>query len=166
MAAEPSFLCSFCWTNQFRPAKPRVLGREARITCESCWKGVLDLSICWVCGEIIVKGEEVINLGWCFWYKACFGCLLCGTALDQPTKNRCDDEELYWIDEDDSDNREDLNSGYINKLSRGRTQRQRGVELVRIPLCSWCDHAMDGLYNARSWAPEYYRKTAGSASPS
>lgn len=144
-AAEPSFLCTFCWTPQFRPAKPRVLGREARIACETCWRSVLDLSICWVCGEIVVRGEEVVSLGWCFWHRGCFGCLICGTSLDPPMEDE-DEEELRWIDEEDSDEHGDADSNYIDRLGCGRIQRQRGVELESAPLCSWCENATDGLY--------------------
>jgi hypothetical protein len=39
---------------------------------------VLDLAICWVCGEVVFCGEECVNLGWCFWHRGCFGCLFCG----------------------------------------------------------------------------------------
>merc|ERR1712225_156867 len=55
-------------------------------TCTLCWRAVLDLSICWVCGECIVRGDEVVSLGWCFWHRGCFGCLLCGTRLDVPAR--------------------------------------------------------------------------------
>jgi hypothetical protein len=113
--AEPSFLCTFCWTPQFRPAKPRVLGREARIACETCWRSVLDISICWVCGEIVVRGEEVVSLGWCFWHRGCFGCLICGTSLDPPIEVEV---------EEDSDGRGDADSCYIGRLGCGRTQLQ------------------------------------------
>lgn len=149
MAAEPSFLCTFCWIPQLRPAKPKVLGCEARIACETCWKAVLNLSVCWVCGEIVVRGEEVVSLGWCFWHRSCFGCLLCGTGLDPPMEDKREGVELHSIDEDDSDYRNDPDSGYKDRLGRERTQRQRSVELVSIPLCAWCDNATDGLYDAQ-----------------
>lgn len=53
-------------------------------------------------------------------------------------------KELYSIDHSG-----DAYSGYIDRLGKGRTQRQRGVELVRIPFCAWCDNATDGLYNGQ-----------------
>lgn len=79
--SSASFLCTICWQTQYPPCTPRVLGSHARIVCARCWKAVLDLSICWACGEVIVRGEEIVSLGWCFWHRNCFGCLLCGTRL-------------------------------------------------------------------------------------
>lgn len=32
-----------------------------------------------MCGEVIFRGEECVSLGWCFWHRACYGCLLCGS---------------------------------------------------------------------------------------
>ncbi|KAL2136583.1 hypothetical protein VTI74DRAFT_2888 [Chaetomium olivicolor] len=57
---------------------PRVLGREARLACRQCYEAILDLAICWVCGEVVYRGEECVSLGWCFWHRACYGCLFCG----------------------------------------------------------------------------------------
>jgi hypothetical protein len=64
-------------------------------------------------------------------------------------EDKREDVELHSIDEDDSDNRNDLDSGYMDRLDRERTRRQRSVELVSIPLCAWCDNATDGLYDAQ-----------------
>ncbi len=63
-------------------------------------------------------------------------------------KNKDEDEELRWIDEDDSDGTDEADSSNIHSLGRGRAQRQRGVELESVPLCAWCDNATDGLYKA------------------
>jgi hypothetical protein len=64
-------------------------------------------------------------------------------------EDKREDVELHSIDEDDSDNRYDPDSGYMDRLGRERTQRQRSVELVSIPLCAWCDNATDDLYDAQ-----------------
>ncbi len=58
-----------------------MLGRSARLACEACHRALLELAICWVCGEIVVRGEECVSLGWCFWHRACYGCLFCGSRL-------------------------------------------------------------------------------------
>lgn len=60
-------------------------------------------------------------------------------------EDKDEEEELCWVDEDDSDERGDADSSYIDRLGRGRPQRQRGVELESAPLCSWCENATGGL---------------------
>lgn len=76
MANSDPFTCTFCRGTS--TGRPRVLGRSARLACEACHSALLNLSICWVCGEMIVRGDECVSLGWCFWHRACYGCLLCG----------------------------------------------------------------------------------------
>lgn len=71
------FTCTFCRGISAGP--PRVLGRSARLTCEPCYSALIDLSICWVCGEVILREDECVSLDWCFWHPACYGCLLCGS---------------------------------------------------------------------------------------
>ena len=71
------FTCTFCFRLSEGP--PRVLGRSARLTCADCHTTILNLSICWVCGEMIFRGADCVSFGWCFWHRACFGCLLCGS---------------------------------------------------------------------------------------
>lgn len=116
---------------------------------------MLDLSICWVCGECIVRGDEVVSLGWCFWHRGCFGCLVCGRGLgldgyeceskldgdghgegkgngDVVVKEKDKEKEGKW--------------GEWDGLDEGRGgKRKIGVELERIPLCGACDtEAGDG----------------------
>merc|ERR1712225_141435 len=77
------------WTSRFPSCLHMydlLAATGTRIVCKPCWRAVLDLSICWVCGECIVRGDEVVSLGWCFWHRGCFGCLLCGTRLDVPAR--------------------------------------------------------------------------------
>lgn len=74
-----AFTCTFCW--HFSSAPPRVVGRSARLACEPCYKTLLDLSVCWVCGEVVVRGDDCVSLGWCFWHKSCYGCLMCGNRI-------------------------------------------------------------------------------------
>lgn len=81
---------------KFHPERHKVIGEASRIACEACWKAILDLAICWVCGEVIVRGEDVVSLGWCFWHRnTCFCCMLCKAKLDIDrfnTDERVDDE--------------------------------------------------------------------------
>ncbi|KAK8049958.1 hypothetical protein PG994_011688 [Apiospora phragmitis] len=50
------FTCTFCWHLSRGP--PHVLGRSARLTCEACYDAIIDLAICWVCGEIVCRGDD------------------------------------------------------------------------------------------------------------
>ncbi|KAI9050056.1 hypothetical protein LZ554_006201 [Drepanopeziza brunnea f. sp. 'monogermtubi'] len=135
---NPAFICSICWQRQPRGSKPKLLGASARIVCRACWRAVIDLSICWVCGECVVRGDEVVSLGWCFWHSACFGCLVCGTKLDVPGSVKSD----ISCTEESTGNR----SGEWGKWSgskeagcaQGRT-RCIGIELDEIPMCGVCE---------------------------
>lgn len=73
------FTCTFCYNISAGP--PHVLGRSARLACATCYSALLDLSICWVCSEMIFRGDECVSFGWCFWHRACYGCLLCGSRM-------------------------------------------------------------------------------------
>ncbi|KAL6909029.1 hypothetical protein GGI43DRAFT_166237 [Trichoderma evansii] len=73
------FTCSFCCSTYIGP--PCVLGRSSRLACHSCSTAIFNLSICWVCGEVIFQGEGGVSLGWCFWHGDCYGCLLCGSRV-------------------------------------------------------------------------------------
>jgi hypothetical protein len=30
---------------------------------------------------MIFRGDECVSFGWCFWHRACYGCLLCGSKV-------------------------------------------------------------------------------------
>lgn len=83
-----------------------------------------------MCGECIVRGDEVVSLGWCFWHRACFGCLVCGTRINVG-EGECDGEWGKW---------EALEEGGV---SRGR-KRKIGIELETIPLCGVCEVETEG----------------------
>jgi hypothetical protein len=105
---------------------------------------VLDLSICWVCGEMVARGEEVVSLGWCFWHRACFGCLLCGTRLEAPA---VEDEEEFADEGHGGHEGERDCLVDCSRVQGGRIQKKgkRGVELEYIPLCQWCENATEGM---------------------
>jgi hypothetical protein len=121
--SETTFICTICWQHQPCGSKPKLLGTSARIVCHPCWRAVLDLSICWVCGECIVRGDEVVSLGWCFWHRGCFGCLICRTRINIPQSPNHSPEWGKW------DGAED------DGIGRRRTV---GIELDTIPLCNVC----------------------------
>lgn len=74
-----TYLCTFCWRPHHPAVTPsRVVGRSARLACQPCYAALLDLAVCWVCGEVVFRGDECVSLGWCFWHRACYGCLMCG----------------------------------------------------------------------------------------
>lgn len=75
----PTYLCTFCWRPHHAGVTPsRVVGHHARLACQPCYGALLDLAVCWVCGEVVFRGDECVSLGWCFWHRACYGCLMCG----------------------------------------------------------------------------------------
>ncbi|XMA08241.1 hypothetical protein WAI453_001032 [Rhynchosporium graminicola] len=138
-----AFICTICWQSQPRGSKPKLLGNSARIVCRACWRAVLDLSICWVCGECIVRGDEVVSLGWCFWHRACFGCLVCGTKLDVPAgivDCICQEGEGDG-GKTEVDRRGEWGRRNGNHDEAGVTGSTRcvGVELEDIPLCTVCE---------------------------
>lgn len=74
-----TYLCTFCWRPHHPAVTPsRVVGRRARLACQPCYGALLNLAVCWVCGEVVFRGDECVSLGWCFWHRACYGCLMCG----------------------------------------------------------------------------------------
>ena len=45
--------------------------------CHRCWIRIYDLSVCWICGDIVHRSEERVGFGWCWWHWGCLGCLFC-----------------------------------------------------------------------------------------
>ncbi|KAM9882075.1 mediator of rna polymerase ii transcription [Verticillium dahliae] len=76
-----------------------------------------------------MRGEDCVSLGWCFWHRACYGCLLCGSKhIASGVKL----EELFGdLDDDLEDN-------------MGKT---RGREIEGPPLCAHClvEAELDGM---------------------
>lgn len=129
MASHPElFACTFCFHLVRGP--PRILGRSVRIACESCYNTVLDLAICWVCGEVVYRGEECVSLGWCFWHRGCYGCLFCGSrrvASGPSVKELFEDAEVYVVmDPAQSNTNKSLDSTTTAK------------EIDGIPMCANC----------------------------
>lgn len=77
-----------------------------------------------------MRGDEVVSLGWCFWHRGCFGCLICGTKIAPPSHNGESAPQRKWRSCDGSDD------GVGQSKKR---KRCAGVELEEIPLCSACE---------------------------
>jgi hypothetical protein len=133
----PSFLCTFCWIPQFAPSKPKTVGATSRISCETCWRAILDLSICWVCGEMVLRGDHLISLGWCFWHLACFSCLLCKTPLGSERLEELVEEEAFGLFEGVKRGKRDLLDEGV-PIQR-RKVRLGAIELERVPVCEECE---------------------------
>lgn len=73
---DDEFICNYCHCATH--GYPVILGRSARLACDQCAAAIVKLSICWVCGEMICRGDDCVSFGWCFWHRACYSCLLCG----------------------------------------------------------------------------------------
>ncbi|KAK1598606.1 uncharacterized protein LY79DRAFT_505902 [Colletotrichum navitas] len=53
--ASVPFTCTFCYQTS---EDPHVVGHEARLACSACHALLIDLAICWVCGEIVYRGDD------------------------------------------------------------------------------------------------------------
>ncbi|KAI1484935.1 hypothetical protein F5X96DRAFT_675130 [Biscogniauxia mediterranea] len=89
------FTCTFCWHLSSGP--PRV-----------------------ACGELVLRGDEAVSLGWCFWHRACYGCLLCGNRAVAVGPRV---GELFC--DEGKGNEEGVGGG-------------RGKEIQEIPMCAHC----------------------------
>ncbi|TLD31006.1 hypothetical protein PspLS_02013 [Pyricularia sp. CBS 133598] len=114
---RPAFICSFCHRPHRSPA--HVVGESARLTCEGCYRALIDLAVCWKCGELVYRGDACVSLGWCFWHRVCFGCLFCGGKTSA--------REQWGGCGGEGDWREEPGGG-----------RGAAVELDEIPLCQHC----------------------------
>ncbi|KAI1467283.1 uncharacterized protein F4812DRAFT_460132 [Daldinia caldariorum] len=82
-----------------------------------------------VCGETVVRGEEGVSLGWCFWHRACYGCLFCGSRLvvHGPT--------VAQLFDDDDDGKRAAGEGYGGGGGGGEGL---GREILEVPTCAHC----------------------------
>lgn len=80
-----------------------------------------------------MRGDEVVSLGWCFWHRGCFGCLLCGMRLGEAFLRDCEDRRERETG--------DLGIGHGDGDGNGSGcgNGRRGTELDKIPLCEWCE---------------------------
>jgi hypothetical protein len=115
------FTCTLCYG--ISAEQPHILGRSARLACAKCYMTIINLSICWVCGELIYRGTDCVSFGWCFWHRACYGCLIYGS------RKLC-----AGVPGSPKDGQEDGGPG-------------RGEEVTEPPLCAPCttECEIDGL---------------------
>lgn len=86
-----------------------------------------------------MRGDEVVSLGWCFWHRACFGCLLCGYSLEVPRSACCRDGPA-------TEDGGEVMGGWKHDEAGGRQSqsRQSAVELTHVPLCGNCEAEVEG----------------------
>lgn len=92
-----------------------------------------------MCGECIVRGDEVVSLGWCFWHRGCFGCLICSAKLDAPVPREQIKQERRWKSLDGSEG-----DGHGEMGIARRKGKCLGVQLEEIPLCMKCEDETSG----------------------
>ena len=94
-----------------------------------------------------MRGDEVVSLGWCFWHRVCFGCLVCGSALSVP--KGVDGSGVIggngMVEKSGGGLVGDVmgNKGQWGHWEDGRNQKRgkgrcTGVELEDVPLCKVC----------------------------
>lgn len=103
--------------------------------------------MCWVCGELVVRGDECVSLGWCFWHRACYGCLVCGCRILVRGVGVGD----VFYDQGAGEGGGGVGDvglgigvgdgvgGYREDLGRGK-----GREVEEVPLCGRCVLEVDG----------------------
>ncbi|KAI1769008.1 hypothetical protein GGR53DRAFT_529722 [Hypoxylon sp. FL1150] len=113
------------------PSKPQQ--HPQLFTCTFCWH--LSRGPPHACGEVVFRGDDCVSLGWCFWHRACYGCLLCGSRLVVAGPKLA---ELF-DDNDDGDR--------VAASTSARGNREEGVvglglgpgkEIAEIPTCANC----------------------------
>ncbi|KAI1818769.1 hypothetical protein GGS20DRAFT_581160 [Poronia punctata] len=98
-------------------------------TCTFCWHLITHGTPHFVCGELIYRDEECVSLGWCFWHRACYGCLFYGSKLvvTAPTTAK-----LYKVTADDNETNDNVGLG------------KKRRELLDIPMCANCVASNEG----------------------
>ncbi len=121
-----------------------MLGRSARLACDACFTAIIDLAICWVCGGIVWRESDCVSLGWCFWHKACYGCLFCGNRAVVRGPSIAD---LFRPDNDDDDGDDSDGDGVEAEDENGKLTRtghrwagrtKKALEVDEVPLCRQC----------------------------
>ncbi|ROV98373.1 hypothetical protein VMCG_07132 [Cytospora schulzeri] len=99
----------------------RVVGRGARLACEPCYKALLDLAVCWVCGEVVFRGDEcggiAGNKG-----REVDEVPLCGKCADEMARDKAGDEQLV-----------PMALGRIDIFDGGLSRRRWEAGMGRLP---------------------------------
>ncbi|KAM7186908.1 hypothetical protein V8F20_011189 [Naviculisporaceae sp. PSN 640] len=94
---------------------------------------ILNTNFSLVCGEVVCRGDECVSLGWCFWHRACYGCLLCGNKRVVKGVRLA---ELF-TDRESSDDDGDRETG-TDEERRLYPGTKKGREIDQVPLCANC----------------------------
>ncbi|KAK0738603.1 hypothetical protein B0T18DRAFT_433385 [Schizothecium vesticola] len=54
-----TFTCTLCWRPSPPPSHIISPRGSARLACAPCYAALLDLAVCWVCGELVVRGDDL-----------------------------------------------------------------------------------------------------------
>lgn len=103
----------------------------------------------------MLRGEDLVSLGWCFWHRACFACLLCKAPLSLDIWQLLAKESDEWMEREAAHKVTQetipVNEGkastnhWQSKLKDGgvpverRTVRPGAIELEKVPLCADCE---------------------------
>ncbi|KAI1879691.1 hypothetical protein JX265_002645 [Neoarthrinium moseri] len=94
-----------------------------------------DRHVFWaVCGEVIYRGAECVSLGWCFWHRACYGCLFCGSRRIAKGAHV---EDVYRDNDGGNDAPHTTPGAYTGDAVRG-LDNAKAKEILDIPLCANC----------------------------
>lgn len=79
------------------------------------------------------RGDECVSLGWCFWHRACYGCLFCGNrgVVTAPGIKELFEGEgggRVWEVDDEGEEGKGMGMG----------GREKGREIDNIPMCANC----------------------------
>lgn len=85
-----------------------------------------------------------MSLGWCFWHRNCFGCLICGKRLRLADTEGVDDQEDWETKRWGDHIGQAIKTGnrFRDEMEHVRSQRVRkpkAVELDEVPICGGCD---------------------------
>ncbi|ROV89534.1 hypothetical protein VSDG_08537 [Cytospora chrysosperma] len=154
-AHPETFLCTFCWRPRHAgDATPSmVVGRGARLACGPCYGALLDLAVCWVCGEVVFRGDECVSLGWCFWHRSCYGCLVCG---DPRVARGVTVGELFADGDDGGDGADGSKGREVDEVPlcgkcAGEVARDRAGDEQLVPMALGRIDRFDGGLSRRRW---------------
>jgi hypothetical protein len=155
------YICSFCWTgfHVLSSSNTNVTVEHAatnvdflespylgdRIACPSCRKNLLSLSVCWSCGILLFRSDDVVSFGWTFWCRGCYGCLFCHSPLPLPVPTLKSNLRQVLANQDGCEDQP------------GQLPCSAGLCASEIPTCAKCN--VESRVD-QAWAGEILRKSS------
>jgi hypothetical protein len=82
-----------------------------------------------------VREDESVSLGWCFWHKGCFGCLICGQPINLDVWLAAEPADRYKA------------SGHLvdemEEILNNRVEKSHAVEIDEVPTCKHCTASLE-----------------------